>query len=72
MELSKLLEQLRADRDTLNRVIGLLEGWQQGLVKMPDHSVPSKRRGRKFMHPAERQEVSARMKRYWARRRKQR
>lgn len=32
--------------------------------------LPAKRRGRKFMGPAERAEVSRRMKRYWAGRRR--
>jgi hypothetical protein len=66
MNLQNLIDQLRSERDTLNRVIREIEG----LCGSPQRPVlndgPAKRRGRKSMGPDERLAVSARMKSYWA------
>jgi hypothetical protein len=63
MELTATIEELRREKEKLERVIALLEELQATVaVAAPQQ----KRRGRKSMSPAERREVSARMKRYWA------
>jgi hypothetical protein len=69
MDLNQALRELRAHRDRLNATIEQLEE----LAASSDGSRPAgKRRGRKSMGEAERREVSERMKRYWASRRKAR
>ena len=69
MDLNKLLLDLRSQKEKLDRVIASLEELQSG---ENGASVPgSRRRGRKAMGPAERHVVSERMKKYWAKRRKQ-
>lgn len=65
MDLYKTIGELRARRDQLARIIAQLEELQ--LNPSPQ---PLKRRGRKFMGPKERAEVSKRMKVYWANRAK--
>ncbi|MEO8027354.1 MAG: hypothetical protein ABI823_12815 [Bryobacteraceae bacterium] len=65
MDLTKLLRELRAERDQLDQAIAALEkvdGGGPGLVAAP------KRRGRRSMSAAERRAVSERMQRYWAKR----
>ena len=63
MDVYALLHDLRAQRDQLKAIIAELEALQA--------DAPStKRRGRKFMTAAERQQVSERMRRYWASRRR--
>lgn len=65
MDLNKTISDLRAQRDKLEAVIKELESLNgNGPVKSRSP------RGRRFMAEAERREVSARMKRYWASRRK--
>jgi len=66
MELSKVLRDLYAEKERLERTITLLEGL---LTADPPEIPGAKRRGRHSMDAAERQEVSARMKRYWESRR---
>jgi hypothetical protein len=44
---------------------------ERNAASFPNAVIPEKRRGRKFMDPKARQEVSERMKRYWDARRKQ-
>ena len=68
MDLNKTINELRAQRDKLDAAIAQLESLSSpdGLIKAFTHS----RRGRKSMGAEERREVSARMKRYWAKRRK--
>jgi hypothetical protein len=61
------IAELREQRDKVEAVIRQLETMQDGAVVKPRST-----RGRKFMREAERHEVSARMKRYWASRRKAR
>lgn len=68
MDIHKTITELRAWRDQLARIIEQLEQLQAG---SPTAAIPgAKRRGRKFMGPKERAEVSKRMKVYWANRAK--
>lgn len=60
MNYTALIEQLKAEHARVVAAIAALE-----LI-----TEPRKGRGRKSMPPAERLEVSARMKRYWASQRK--
>ena len=71
MDLYKAIQDLYAEKEKLERVIASLEELQRtaGTVPLPA-SKPVKRRGRKSMSSEERQEVSERMRRYWAGRRK--
>ena len=69
MDLYKAIQDLYAEKEKLERVIASLEELQRTAGSLP--VTPSgKRRGRKSMSSKERQEVSERMKRYWAGRRK--
>jgi hypothetical protein len=69
MHLYRALKELYAQKEKLERVIASLEELRlSGNAAAPSPGV--KRRGRKMMGLAERQEVSRRMKRYWASRRK--
>jgi hypothetical protein len=61
MDLIKMIDELRSQKERLARAIASMEKLQAG----GDGPV-RKRRGRKFMSPEERREVSARMKKYWA------
>lgn len=70
MDLTYAITELRAECERLDRAIAQLEalaGSRNGSAP-----VPRSRRGRKSMGEAERREVSERMKRYWANRRKAR
>jgi hypothetical protein len=70
MDLRKAIRDLYAEKAKLERVIASLEDLQReaggGIPGMPKSG---KQRGRKSMSADERQEVSARMKKYWASRR---
>lgn len=68
MDLDPAIRYLRAEVEKLDQVIASLEK----LLSEPGPflEAPPKRRGRKSMGAQERQEVSARMKRYWAKRRR--
>jgi hypothetical protein len=69
MDLSRALEDLYAEKEKLERAIASLEALQRAGGELP--RLPGgKRRGRKSMNLQERAEVSERMKRYWANRRK--
>jgi len=63
MDLSKTIAELYEEKMRLDRAIASLE--QLGEDPMP-LAVSAPRRGRKFMSPEERREVSERMRRYWA------
>jgi hypothetical protein len=63
MDLSKTIAELYQEKTRLDRVIASLE--QLGVESFPV-SIAVPRRGRKFMSPEERREVSERMRRYWA------
>jgi hypothetical protein len=65
MNLDKTVENLRAERIRLDEAIAALEALQAG-VPINDGKGRRKRRGRKSMGSAERDEVSRRMKKYWA------
>jgi hypothetical protein len=71
MDLAKIIQDLLEDKAKLETVIVALEDLQRNAVQVPELPKP-KRKGRKPMPPEERQEVSARMKRYWARYRAER
>jgi hypothetical protein len=68
MDLRGLIRRMREERNKLDAVIASLEELQN--IADTKKIVPKKRRGRKFMDEKGRQEVSERMKRYWAMRRK--
>ena len=68
MDLQGIVRQLQVQKRQLDVAIANLEelqGTHGGNVVMPN------RRGRKSMGPEERQQVSDRIKRYWATRREQ-
>ena len=68
MDLQAIINALRSDLEKLDRAIAAFEQLQGGLVDL----IPkSPRRGRKSMGQVERKAVSQRMKRYWAKRRKE-
>ena len=65
MDLAKIIHELRLRRQVVVRTIAELENQACAVGPAPI----SKRRGRKSMGPAERLEVSKRMRRYWSDRR---
>ncbi len=69
MDVNKTLRELYAEKKQLDRTIQRLEARLQELEAA--QSRPAPRRGRKNMSEAEREEVSRRMKEYWASRRSQ-
>jgi len=66
MELYRIIRELLQERDRLQRIIESLEAVHPGKLQVHRNG---KRRGRKSMDRAARDEVSERMKRYWERRR---
>ncbi len=62
MDLQKAIRELYAEKERIDSVISSLEQYLQGKGPGPE----KRRRGRKSMGPEERQEVSARMRSYWA------
>ena len=70
MDLYKAIQDLYAEKDKLERVIASLEELQR-TANLPPVLPKVQRRGRKSMNAKEREEVSERMKKYWAGRRKQ-
>jgi len=69
MDLYKAIQDLYAEKEKLERVIASLEELQRTAGALPSVPKPVKRRGRKSMNSSERQEVSERMRKYWASRR---
>lgn len=65
MDLIQIIHELRRERERVLALIEALERGGPGQVK-----TKGKRRGRKPMNGAERQEVSRRMKLYWEKRKK--
>jgi hypothetical protein len=63
MDLAKTIEELRREKQKLDRVIASLEELQAAVTVAP---LRKERRGRKSMGAEERREVSERMKKYWA------
>jgi hypothetical protein len=70
MDLYKTIQELYAEKEKLERVITSLEELQRASKGASIDQNDGKRRGRKSMNAKERQEVSERMKKYWASRRK--
>ena len=70
MDLYKAIQELYAEKEKLERVIASLEELQRNAGALPEPPKPAKRRGRKSMNTEERQEVSERMRKYWASRRR--
>jgi hypothetical protein len=71
MDLYKTIQDLQAEKERLERVIASLEDLQSSHGgNIPPALGDTKRRGRKSMDAGERTEVSERMKKYWASRRK--
>jgi hypothetical protein len=68
MDLFNAIQKLYAEKESLIRAISALEALQQD-SQISQAIVRRSRRGRKSMAPEERQEVSLRMKKYWASRR---
>ncbi len=64
MDLEKIIKELVREKKALDQSIALLEE-----MMATGGSAPKGRRGRKSMGPDEREEVSKRMKKYWASRR---
>ncbi len=71
MDLYKAIQELYEEKERLERVIASLEELQRTTGAAPDVPAPPGRRGRKSMSEQERGEVSERMRKYWAARRKQ-
>ncbi len=70
MELQPVIRKLRREHEKLNKLIARLEAVETtSVVKAIKAMKVKKRRGRTSMDPAERREVSDRMRRYWADRR---
>jgi hypothetical protein len=69
MDLYKAIQDLYAEKEKLERVIASLEELQRTAGSISVLPKPAKRRGRKSMDASERQEVSERMRKYWASRR---
>jgi hypothetical protein len=69
MDLHKTIQDLYAEKEKLERVIASLEELQRAADSNAQVMGRTKRRGRKSMGSEERQEVSERMKKYWAGRR---
>ena len=72
MDLFKALQDLYAEKEKLERAIASLEELQRVGSALAESEKTKKRRGRKSMGADERLEVSKRMRKYWASRRKQR
>lgn len=70
MDLYKAIQDLYAEKEKLERVIASLEELQRSAGAIPVLPRGAKRRGRVSMNSVERKEVSERMKKYWASRRK--
>jgi hypothetical protein len=65
LDLYKTIQILHTERERLTRLIDYLEHLKTSKAE-PSRRKPQRRRGRKRMSEAEKREVSARMKKYWA------
>lgn len=65
MDLQKAIRELYDEKERIDGVIASLEQ----LLRTNGPGAPKRKRGRKSMGPLERQDVSARMRNYWAARR---
>lgn len=68
MDLFRIIHELYAERERVEEAIARLEALMARDREEAPAALP-RRRGRKSMDPAERLEVSRRMKEYWERRR---
>ncbi len=68
MDLHKAILELYEEREQIDAVIASLEEY----IRVNVEGLQRSRRGRKSMSPTERLEVSARMRSYWAERRRNR
>jgi hypothetical protein len=67
MDLYRIIDELGEERDRIHR---LIESLERGRDALPTRASPlQRRRGRRSMDGAGRQQVSERMKLYWAKRR---
>ena len=71
MNVAELIRQLYVQKEKLGRAIAVLEDLAADRQGIKLHTERIERRGRKSMGAEERREVSLRMKKYWASRRKQ-
>jgi hypothetical protein len=76
MDLDRTIRELSRQQETIERVVASLKGQKEtierviaSLRELKGNAVSS-RRGRKSMPPEERRVVAARMKAYWAARRR--
>ena len=69
MDIYAIIRALHAEKEWLDRAIGALEQLRSN-ADVDGLITGAKRRGRKSMSPEERRELSERMKKYWAQRRK--
>jgi hypothetical protein len=70
MDLTKALRELHLEKQRIDRAIVSLEELARDTRTAPIPEALGERRGRKSMGEAERRDVSARMKKYWASRRR--
>ena len=71
MDTNKMIQELLDEKRRLDRVIAFLEAVEQPLPETRQPKPAKRGRGRKWMSPEERKEVSERMRKYWAERRAQ-
>jgi len=74
MDLDGIIRELLEERKRLDRLIQAIEdnpGERRSGRRAPAAPAKKSRRGRKSMDAAARQEVSERMKQYWARKREE-
>jgi len=71
MNISKAIDYLYQEKKQLEHAIASLEELRRTGGQLPDQPRPHSRRGRKSMDLDEREEVSRRMKKYWANRREE-
>ena len=69
MDIAKTIEHLQQEKQKLEQAIAALEELRRTSGCLQDPARPHSGRGRKGMGQYERQEVSRRMKNYWASRR---
>lgn len=69
MDLLKAIRDLYEEKKRLDAVIASLELMRAAEARTPTRALAARRRGRKSMSREEREEVSERMKKYWAARR---
>ena len=71
MDISKVIEHLYQEKKKLDQAIAVLEELRRTGGQLSDQPRSHRGRGRKSMDQDEREEVSRRMKKYWASRREE-